>query len=91
MWKTLGHQVSFMGDFSAFTTSAQATALLEEHGKGLHAAGKSARILDRMAELLSDGNLKVCMCVAPGETINVDVLDANMISCGVLEPFGSGE
>lgn len=40
-------------------STKQATSLLEEHGGGLHAAGKSARLLDRMAELLSDGNLKV--------------------------------
>ena len=46
---------------SAFNANGtQATTLLEEHGSGLHAAGKSARLLDRMAELLSDGNLKVC-------------------------------
>lgn len=33
--------------------------LLEEHGDQLHAAGKAARLLDRITELLSDGNLKV--------------------------------
>lgn len=37
----------------------QVTTLLEEHGGDLHAAGKTARLVDRMSELLSDGNLKV--------------------------------
>eukprot|EP00904_Undaria_pinnatifida_P006296 jgi/Undpi1/2797/HiC_scaffold_14.g06174.m1 len=36
-----------------------ATALLGEHGDELYAAGKSARLVDRMSELLADGNLKV--------------------------------
>ncbi|CAM9098373.1 unnamed protein product [Ectocarpus sp. 4 AP-2014] len=36
----------------------EATSLLEEHGNNLHAAGKSARLVDRVADLLSDGNLK---------------------------------
>eukprot|EP00752_Nemacystus_decipiens_P014589 g12992.t1 len=44
----------------------EATTLLEEHGAGLHAAGKSARLLDRMAELLSDGNLKVNLLALEG-------------------------
>ncbi|CAM9143750.1 unnamed protein product [Ectocarpus fasciculatus] len=36
----------------------EATSLLKEHGDNLHAAGKSARLVDRVADLLSDGNLK---------------------------------
>lgn len=41
----------------------QGFRLLEEHGDHLHAAGKAARLLDRVTELLSDGNLKVARIV----------------------------
>lgn len=39
--------------------ACQGIRFLEEHGDELHMVGKSARLIDRVAELLADGNLKV--------------------------------
>ncbi|CAM9728249.1 unnamed protein product, partial [Ectocarpus sp. 13 AM-2016] len=44
----------------------EATSMLEKHGNNLHAAGKSARLVDRVADLLSDGNLKVNLLALEG-------------------------
>lgn len=37
----------------------QGVKLLEEHGNELHGAGKISRLLDRIVELVADGNLRV--------------------------------
>lgn len=39
--------------------ATQGVQLLEKHGNELHGAGKLSRLLDRIVELVADGNLRV--------------------------------